>query len=157
MAILKNANFTFLTNVVSISAFIFSIVLPTALPLCVVWHQMYHSFLEIIVYPAEYITQNHVYECHKFDNIPVKSEISIFIFVYACFFSLTGQYFAASIVLVSLSCFFTVIVLNVHHRGATGHKVPHTLQRVLNVLGRLVLVPPLKNGEIVNKRAKVSE
>ena len=74
--------------------------------------------------------------------------------MYLLFLS-AGQYFAASIVLVSLSCFFTVIVLNVHHRGATGHKVPYTLQRVLNVLGRLVLVPPIQCKEPDNNRAKV--
>ncbi len=34
---------------------------------------MYHSFLKIIVYPAEYITHTSMYECHKFDNHPVKS------------------------------------------------------------------------------------
>ena len=36
---------------------------------------MYHSFLKITVYPAEYITHNSMYEWNQFDNLPVKSVI----------------------------------------------------------------------------------
>ena len=42
---------------------------------------MYHSFLKIIVYPAEYITHTSMYEWNKFDNLPVKS---VFLFMSMC-------------------------------------------------------------------------
>ena len=43
----------------------------------VIWHQMCHSSLKIIVYPAECITHNSMYEWNKFDNLPVKSVIAL--------------------------------------------------------------------------------
>ena len=64
-----------------------------------------------------------------------------------------GQYFAASIVLVSVSCLFTVVVLNVHHRGALGFDVPRCVELVfIDCIGRLLLVHPHVSSDASKKR-----
>ncbi len=71
-------------------------------------------------------------------------------------FPRAGQYFAASIVLVSVSCLFTVVVLNIHHRGAMGYEVPRCIQIVfIDCIGRLLFVhPPI--SKLTHQKTKVS-
>lgn len=47
-----------------------------------------------------------------------------------CRINCTGMYFACAMVLVSWSCVMTVTVLNVHHRGGNGHKMPDWVRKV---------------------------
>ncbi|XP_071169768.1 neuronal acetylcholine receptor subunit alpha-10-like isoform X1 [Mytilus edulis] len=50
-----------------------------------------------------------------------------------------GMYFASSMTLVALSCFMTVMVLNLHYRGENGRKVPSWVRKlIINRLGVLV-------------------
>ncbi|XP_021345857.1 neuronal acetylcholine receptor subunit alpha-10-like isoform X2 [Mizuhopecten yessoensis] len=54
-------------------------------------------------------------------------------------FPYIGMYFAVSMVLVSLSCTMTVIVLMFHSRGCSGRKIPSWAKRIFIVkLGKLV-------------------
>ncbi|XP_033750113.1 neuronal acetylcholine receptor subunit alpha-10-like [Pecten maximus] len=54
-------------------------------------------------------------------------------------FPYIGMYFAVSMVLVSLSCTMTVVVLMFHSRGCSGRKLPHWAKRIfIEKLGRLV-------------------
>ncbi|XP_060067251.1 neuronal acetylcholine receptor subunit alpha-9-like [Ylistrum balloti] len=53
-------------------------------------------------------------------------------------FPYIGMYFAASMVLVSLSCTMTVIVLMFHSRGCSGRKIPLWAKRIfIEKLGKL--------------------
>ncbi|XP_069137246.1 neuronal acetylcholine receptor subunit alpha-9-like isoform X2 [Argopecten irradians] len=54
-------------------------------------------------------------------------------------FPYIGMYFAVSMVLVSLSCTMTVIVLMFHSRGCSGRKIPSWAKRIfIEKIGRLV-------------------
>ncbi|XP_077992146.1 neuronal acetylcholine receptor subunit alpha-10-like [Glandiceps talaboti] len=56
-----------------------------------------------------------------------------------------GQYYAATMVLVSLSLAMTVVVLSLHHRGPESGEVPAWTRRlILGQLGRLLLFRKLK-------------
>ena len=53
--------------------------------------------------------------------------------------SLTGMYFASSMILVSMSCMMTVVVLNIHYRGTTGYNLPPWVRKLfLEKLGRFL-------------------
>ena len=55
------------------------------------------------------------------------------------FIFFVGTYFAASMVLVSLSCFLTIVILNVFYRGQNGRRVPRWAKiYIIGYLGRLV-------------------
>lgn len=50
----------------------------------------------------------------------------------------SGQYFGATIIMVSLSCSMTVVVLHIHHSGANGKEVPQWLKTLtLDYLARV--------------------
>lgn len=52
-----------------------------------------------------------------------------------------GVYFACAMLLVSLSCLMTVIVLNLHFKGEFGKKLPSWARKIfLHCLGRLLHV-----------------
>ncbi|KAL4227651.1 Neuronal acetylcholine receptor subunit alpha-7-like [Mactra antiquata] len=56
-------------------------------------------------------------------------------------FPFIGVYFACAMLLVSMSCLMTVIVLNVHFRGSHGKKLPNWIRRIFfDCLGRILLV-----------------
>ena len=62
---------------------------------------------------------------------------------YSLFFSslFSGQYFAATIVLLSMSTALTVVILNIFHRGEYGKEVPGWIKTlVLDYLGRVLLL-----------------
>lgn len=52
-------------------------------------------------------------------------------------------------ILVSFSCAMTVLVLNIHFRGATGNKLPDWMRRLF--LNRLAWVVCVKTGKRENK------
>ena len=54
-----------------------------------------------------------------------------------------GSYFGATIVLLAISTALTVVVLNIHHRGTFGNKVPKWLRTI--VLDWLALPMLLKD------------
>ena len=55
------------------------------------------------------------------------------------YYLISGIYFAASMVLVSLSCVLTILVLNVFYRGTNGRRVPHWAKLyIMKYLGRIV-------------------
>nr|XP_022333675.1 neuronal acetylcholine receptor subunit alpha-9-like isoform X2 [Crassostrea virginica] len=60
-------------------------------------------------------------------------------------FPYVGMYFASSMILVSFSCAMTVLVLNIHFRGATGNKLPNWMRRLF--LGRLSWLLFVKTGK----------
>ena len=57
------------------------------------------------------------------------------------FFS--GSYFGATIILLAMSTAWTVVILNIHHRGAFRNKVPTWIRKV--VLNWLASIMLLKN------------
>lgn len=53
----------------------------------------------------------------------------------------TGIYYAATMVMVSLSLAMSVVVLNLHHRGPETHQVPPWLRRIVHGrVGRLFMM-----------------
>ncbi|XP_048736458.2 neuronal acetylcholine receptor subunit alpha-7-like isoform X1 [Ostrea edulis] len=64
-------------------------------------------------------------------------------------FPYVGMYFTTSMILVSFSCAMTVLVLNIHFRGATGNKLPDWMRRLF--LNRLAWVVCVKTGKRENK------
>ncbi|XP_067650432.1 neuronal acetylcholine receptor subunit alpha-7-like [Haliotis asinina] len=54
---------------------------------------------------------------------------------------LIGWYYAINMVIVSLSIGLTVFTLNIHHRGARGHKLPRLVKTVcFSFLARILLI-----------------
>lgn len=51
--------------------------------------------------------------------------------MYVFCFYFPGMYFASSMTLVALSCFMTVMVLNIHFRGNNGRKVPRWVKYIV--------------------------
>ncbi|XP_062574383.1 neuronal acetylcholine receptor subunit alpha-7-like [Saccostrea cucullata] len=64
-------------------------------------------------------------------------------------FPYVGMYFVSSMVLVSFSCAMTVLVLNIHFRGATGNKLPGWMRKLF--LSRLSWIVCVKTGKRANK------
>ena len=53
----------------------------------------------------------------------------------------SGSYFGATIILLAMSTALTVVILNIHHRGAFGNKVPKWIRTVvLNWLASVMLL-----------------
>ena len=77
---------------------------------------------------------------------PMTTNIQILLYVINSHFPcLSGMYFASSMILVSFSCAMTVLVLNIHFRGATGNKLPNWMRRLF--LGRLSWLLFVKTGK----------
>eukprot|EP00105_Crassostrea_gigas_P000414 XP_011412229.1 PREDICTED: neuronal acetylcholine receptor subunit alpha-10 [Crassostrea gigas] len=53
-------------------------------------------------------------------------------------FPYIGVYFTCAMLLVSMSCLMTVVVLNLHFKGSSGKKVPLYLKRVFSFLATIV-------------------
>ncbi|XP_071108615.1 neuronal acetylcholine receptor subunit alpha-10-like isoform X2 [Haliotis cracherodii] len=54
---------------------------------------------------------------------------------------LIGKYYAVSILIVSLSTGLAVLTLNIHHRGARGHKLPRLVKTVcFSFLARILFI-----------------
>lgn len=69
-------------------------------------------------------------------------------------FPIIGTYFAASMVLVSLSCFLTIIILNVFYRGRNGRRVPRWAKLyIVHYLGRLVCSRTNKIRDIESEKS----
>ena len=73
-----------------------------------------------------------------------------------------GTYFATSMAMVGVSCFHSVIVLNVFYRGAGGRQVPRWAKvYVVGYLGRLLRLKGSSNkiekyGDVNQRRDQVS-
>lgn len=61
-----------------------------------------------------------------------------FFFLHVTFRYLTGVYFTCAMLLVSMSCLMTVVVLNLHFKGSSGKKIPLYLKRVFSFLATIV-------------------
>lgn len=68
----------------------------------------------------------------------------------AFFFCFLGMYFASSMILVSFSCAMTVLVLNIHFRGATGNKLPNWMRKLF--LKRLAWILFVKTGKATSNK-----
>ncbi|XP_022087676.1 neuronal acetylcholine receptor subunit alpha-10-like [Acanthaster planci] len=69
-----------------------------------------------------------------------------------------GQYYAATMLLVSISIMLTVIVLNLHHRGPTCRPVPRWMRRIfLNKLAPILRLHPRpsQRNKAVSKDHKI--
>ena len=67
-----------------------------------------------------------------------------------------AQYFGATIVLVSVSCGLTVLVLCVHHQGADGTPVPGWMRHLVLVrLRNLLFMKPSHRSGDLHGEAKV--
>ncbi|XP_056013106.1 neuronal acetylcholine receptor subunit alpha-10-like isoform X2 [Ostrea edulis] len=55
-------------------------------------------------------------------------------------FPYIGAYFTCAMLLVSMSCLMTVVVLNLHFKGGHGKRVPLYLRRIFAVLAKMVFV-----------------
>lgn len=66
------------------------------------------------------------------------------------FFCFLGMYFASSMILVSFSCAMTVLVLNIHFRGATGNKLPNWMRKIF--LNRLAWILFVKTGKATSNK-----
>lgn len=53
-------------------------------------------------------------------------------------FPYIGVYFTCAMLLVSMSCLMTVVVLNLHFKGSSGKKVPPYLRRIFSFLATIV-------------------
>lgn len=54
---------------------------------------------------------------------------------------LLGKYLLFTLILVNLSIIFTIIILNLHHRKPTTHKMPEWMKKVfLNVLPKVLFI-----------------
>lgn len=65
-------------------------------------------------------------------------------------FPYVGMYFASSMILVSFSCAMTVLVLNIHFRGATGNKLPNWMRKLF--LKRLAWILFVKTGKATSNK-----
>lgn len=79
---------------------------------------------------------------------------SVFLWYWTSSF-LSGQYFALTILLVSLSTLCTVFVVNLHHKGSHGDQVPYWMKKlVLMWLSRLVCKRKLVNLTVDTRKPK---
>lgn len=94
------------------------------------------SLVEIGI--VEQIQNSNIYKSH-FKNFHE--------FFFLCF---SGMYFASSMILVSFSCAMTVLVLNIHFRGATGNKLPNWMRKLF--LNRLAWILFVKTGKAASNK-----
>ncbi|XP_061188673.1 neuronal acetylcholine receptor subunit alpha-10-like [Saccostrea echinata] len=60
-------------------------------------------------------------------------------------FPYIGAYFTCAMLLVSMSCLMTVVVLNLHFKGGHGKKVPPYLRRIFSKMAKIVCVKIRRN------------
>ena len=71
-------------------------------------------------------------------------------------FETTGVYFTCAMLLVSMSCLMTVVVLNLHFKGSNGKKVPRYMRSIFGILAKLVFFK-IRTNDPAEPRISVKE
>ncbi|XP_022321062.1 neuronal acetylcholine receptor subunit alpha-10-like [Crassostrea virginica] len=71
-------------------------------------------------------------------------------------FPYIGVYFTCAMLLVSMSCLMTVVVLNLHFKGSNGKKVPQYMRSIFGILAKLVFFK-IRTNDPAEHRVSVKE